>query len=30
MNQRGTHFQLGTTSQTYQSIYNKEYSQKKA
>lgn len=28
MNQRGTHFQLGTTSQTYQSIYHKDYPQK--
>ena len=29
MNQRGTHFQLGSTSQDYTSVYHKEYPQKK-
>ena len=28
MNQRGTHFQLGSTSQNYQSIYHKDYPKK--
>lgn len=30
MNQRGTHFQLGSTSQDYESVYHKEYPKKKA
>ena len=28
MNQRGTHFQLGNTSQNYQSVYHKDYEKK--
>jgi hypothetical protein len=29
MNQRGTHFQLGTNSQNYQSVYHQDYPKKK-
>jgi hypothetical protein len=30
MNQRGSHFQLGSTSQNYQSVYHKDYDKKQA